>query len=385
MPSASPYSPPRFDPIGLDTTRLTTEVRARDLGGLVLTSPENVFYTTGFTTLPSAGNPILYGLRNRLPFFCHVDPEGRRTLLCWGFAAEGVEFGVDDIVGFGDRASALDALERVVRERSDPSKPLGIESSCSIEVADLLTRTSTAEQPLTTIDELMSSLRLIKSAEEVAHLRKSLMIVEQTVGELYDIMTPGMTRTDLIQEAKSRAFRLGATGIGHATFWFAQANPELAIPEPLIPGSLVTLDLGLMYEGYASDTRRYAYVGEAPSSLTQRYDVMVEIVDRIGEALTPGRTYKEVFDLAVLRYDESGLSPLGRFNHVGHNIGIETEEEWLDDRSDRTIESGMVINIELYSTAETGEQIGNEETYVIHDDGPERISELPRTIIALEL
>jgi hypothetical protein len=40
----------------------------------------------------------------------------------------------------------------------------------------------------------------------------------------------------------------------------------------------------------------------------------------------------------------------------------------------------MVITIELYSTAETGEQIGNEETYVIERGGPRRISVLPREI-----
>lgn len=384
MPSAETYVPPRFDPVGLDVDRLTAGVRERGLGGVVLTSPENVFYTTGFTTLPSAGNPILYGLRNRLPFYCHVDPDGRRTLLCWGFAAEGVELGADEVVGFGDRAGALEALERVTRERSDLSKPLGVESSCSVEVAQVIARAAGAF-PSVDADELLASLRLIKTDAEVALLRTSLEIVEQTVGELYDVMTPDMTRTDLIQEAKTRAFRLGATGIGHATFWFAQANPELAIPEPLVPGSLVTLDLGVMYEGYSSDTRRYAYAGEPPASLLERYGLMVEIVDKVGDALVPGRSYKEVFDIAVRLYDEAGFPPLGRFNHTGHNIGIETEEEWLDDRADRFVEPGMVINIELYSTAETGQQIGNEETYVITGTGPERISVLPRTIRALEV
>ena len=40
----------------------------------------------------------------------------------------------------------------------------------------------------------------------------------------------------------------------------------------------------------------------------------------------------------------------------------------------------MVINIELYTKAESGEQIGDEETYVIEHSGPRRISVLPREI-----
>ena len=44
----------------------------------------------------------------------------------------------------------------------------------------------------------------------------------------------------------------------------------------------------------------------------------------------------------------------------------------------------MVICIELYSIAETGQQIGDEETYVIEAEGPRRISVLPREIRVVE-
>jgi hypothetical protein len=40
----------------------------------------------------------------------------------------------------------------------------------------------------------------------------------------------------------------------------------------------------------------------------------------------------------------------------------------------------MVINIELYSHDDGGQQVGDEETYVIGPAGPERISLLPRVI-----
>ncbi len=70
-------------------------------------------------------------------------------------------------------------------------------------------------------------------------------------------------------------------------------------------------------------------------------------------------------DLARRLYTERGLKPLGRFNHVGHNIGLETEERWLDEDREAAVRAGMVINIELYTAAPTGEQIGDEETYII--------------------
>jgi Xaa-Pro aminopeptidase len=94
----------------------------------------------------------------------------------------------------------------------------------------------------------------------------------------------------------------------------------------------------------------------------------------------PGASFKELFTLAQEQYSRCGITPIGRFNHIGHNIGLETEERWLDNSASDRISPGMVINIELYSTADTGEQIGNEDTYVIAESGPERISRIPRQI-----
>ena len=370
----------RFHPIGLDKAKLRAQIREHDLGGMLLTSPENVFYTTGYTALPSSGNPILYTLRNRLPFFAYVDGDGRTTLLCWGFSTEGVDFGADALIGFNDFAGALRALRALLARQRVGGGRLGIESTCPYYVSRLIEETLPPAGAPAVVDGLMASLRLIKSPAEIALLRTSTEIIERTVGELYGVLRRDMSRVDLTREAKYRMIRNGATGISHITFSFAQANPEVAIAETLDEGRLVTLDLGGIYDGYCSDNRRYAYSGQIPRSLLERYDAMVEIVDAVGAALVPGTSYAALYALALECYERHGIAAHGRFTHVGHNIGLETEEQWLDDDPHSTVEAGMVINIELYSTAETGEQIGDEETYVVGPAGPERISVLPREI-----
>lgn len=371
---------PRFGTAGFDKHKLNALMQERGLGGILLTSPENVFYTTGYTTLPSAGNPILYTLRNRMPFFSYVDATGEVTLICWAFSAEGVEFGADAVVGFNDHAGALRALTTVLGERLDPSQTIGIESSCPYSIVQLLGEAGRAKQPPVIIDQILDRLRLIKTPTEIALLERSIQIVEQTVAELYGTLELGMSRLDLTREAKARMARNGAGGMSHVTFSFASENPEFAIDEPLKRGSLVTLDLGGVFEGYSSDNRRYAYGGPIPTSLQERYDAMVAIVDAVGAGLTPGASYGSLYRLALGQFAEHGIELLTRFTHTGHNIGIETEEQWLDESEDLMVEAGMVINIELYSIAETGEQIGDEETYVIEAAGPRRISLLPREI-----
>lgn len=48
-----------FLPVGLNRTRLTTMMQGRGLDGVFFSSPENVFYTTGYPCLPGSGNPII--------------------------------------------------------------------------------------------------------------------------------------------------------------------------------------------------------------------------------------------------------------------------------------------------------------------------------------
>ena len=227
---------------------------------------------------------------------------------------------------------------------------------------------------------MLDDLRLIKSPAEVALLKQSLLIVEKTCSELFDLLRVGMGRSELAREARYRLLRNGAEGISHITCSFTQANPEFDIDEPLEMGKLVTIDLGAIHGGYCSDNRRYAFAGKVPAEVADIHAKMVSMVDAVGAALVPGATFKDLMDLTRDLYRQNDLKPLGRFNHVGHNIGLETEERWLDDDADATIKAGMVINIELYTAASTGEQIGNEESYVIDERGPTQISALSRDI-----
>ena len=189
-----------------------------------------------------------------------------------------------------------------------------------------------------------------------------------------------MRRNELTREAKTRLMRNGADGISHLTFSFGQANPEFDIDEPLEVNRLVTLDLGGIYRGYCSDNRRYAFSGRVSDEMRERYEKMVAIVDTVGAALVPGTPYQSLMNLARRLYDHHGVPALPRFNHVGHSIGIETEERWVDDDPTALVEPGMVINIELYTPEPTCGQIGNEETFVVGPTGPNRVSRLPRVI-----
>ena len=54
-------------PLSFISTRAVEHMRDAGLDAMLFASPENVFYTTGYTALPSSGNPILYTLRIVFP------------------------------------------------------------------------------------------------------------------------------------------------------------------------------------------------------------------------------------------------------------------------------------------------------------------------------
>ncbi|HYP49081.1 MAG TPA: M24 family metallopeptidase [Thermoleophilaceae bacterium] len=365
-----------FPAIGFDAGDAAARLGELGVHGMLLASPENVFYTTGYTALPSSGNPILYTLRNRLPYFSYVDREGEVTLVCWGFSAEGVNFGADRIVGINTLAEALEAVGELARSKSDGT-PLGVESTAPRYLGELL-REASIETVV--VDRLIEDMRLIKKPEELELIRRSTAIIEDCVNQLYGVLEVGMSRADLMHRARTMLVEHGASGISHLTFTFGGSNPEIEIAEPLEAGALVTLDLGAIVGGYCSDNRRYAFMGELPEELRETYDTMVSIVDDVGAMLTPGMSHLEIFNRALELHEERGVPPLARFTHTGHNIGLETEERWLADAEDEVVEAGMAINIELYTNTGTHGQVGDEESYVVTDSEPERISVLPRVI-----
>ena len=376
MAAASPFHSTEvlFTPLGDRAPALGEAIGAQGLEAIVLTSPESVYYTTGYPTLPTAGNPILFALRNRLPPFAIVGRDGEVALGCWGFSVEGVALSVDRVIAFNDLAGAKDGLAGATRGLG----AVGIESTCPYFVSEIV-REQVGGGRMMLADQVVAGARLIKSGAEIERLAHSLEIVERTVGELWRELAIGTSRVALMEHAKRALLANGADGVGHVTFTFGTTNPEIALDEPFAPGSLAVLDLGAIVDGYCSDNRRYAYAGAVPAELAELHGTMVAIVDAVGAALAPGTPYREIQELARTLHREHGLPLMPRFTHAGHNIGLETEEEWIVDDSDATVRSGMVINIELYCTTADGRQIGDEETYVI-EDAPRRISQLPRAI-----
>ena len=357
---------------GVAKERLLAQVQAAGLDGMLLTSAENVYYTSGLPTLPGSGNPILFALKNQLPSFVYLDAAGSVTLFCWIGATLGFDFPVDEVRSFFNQESALEELADFLRATTQAGVHIGVESSCPLTVLRRIAEFAPLDA-LTIIDEQILALRLKKTGQEIAHIRDATRIVEATVADLRTHLRPGLSRLQLIQQAKRLMLEHGADGIGHTTIAFGTSNPEIAYDETLQANQLVTLDLGASTAGYSSDNRRLFYTGIIPHELHTLHTTMCEIVARVGQALKPGTTFGDLYTLAGDLYTAHDLPPF--FLSVGHSLGLQTEEVWISPDSSTTVQPGMVLNIELYTADTDGSNIGDEETFLVTDKTPLRLTQ----------
>ncbi len=371
-----------FKPVGLNKERLVALMAERKLDGLFLASPENVFYTTGYPTLPGSGNPIIYAMRNQFPFFSFADKSGNISLICWGGAAMGIEFGTEDVRPFFMYSMVADELTNLIKEKLQPGCTVGVESTFPFFATQLIWEHGKPASMLNA-DDVMSHLRIIKSPMEIEYIKRSTAIIDKTVIELADNLKLGMTRLDLIREAKYRMIKNGAGGVDHVTVAFGPANPEVALDEKLEKDQIVTLDLGASYEGYASDNRRLVYTGKVPDALKDTHQKLCWVVDEMGKALKPGKTFAELHAYAFELYAKVGVDPL--FLHAGHSIGLQVDEHWLLGDDPTPVQENMVLNIELYTTSNEGVMVGDEETFVVTRGDPIKLSTLPVNIIEKQL
>ena len=369
---------PGISSIGLDRTAAAKLIRKARVDGVLFTSPENVFYTTGAHTLPGTGNPILFALRSSLPTLSYVDAEGKVTLFVWIGAAMGIDYAETDVRTFIDRSGAEEELASFLKERVSGGARVGVESSCPFWALGLVEGVMGRENVLLA-DQIPFELRLVKSADELDLIWRSARIVEAAVSDLGERIRVGVSRLELAQDARRFLIERGATAVDHLTIAFGPSNPEVLTDEALREGQLVTLDIGAVLEGYVSDNRRLFYSGASvPEATRKLHSILVSIVDAVGAALKPGAAFSEVYALAVSLFEREGLQPM--FFHAGHSIGIQTEEAWISADSPLKVQEDMVLNIELYAPDESGVMVGDEETFVVGSEGGWRVTVSPREI-----
>ncbi len=175
---------------------------------------------------------------------------------------------------------------------------------------------------------------IYKSSAELDLMRQSSRIVAQILDELEPLVKPGIRTRDLDLYAEKRTRELGAAPAfkgyrGYPASVCVSLNEEIihGIPSGRIlqEGDIVSLDFGVLYEGFYSDSAITVPVGRVAEEALR---LVAAARTAFLEGLTMFREGNRLSDVsaAVQRSVEAeGFSVIRQF--VGHGIGRSLHEE----------------------------------------------------------
>ena len=323
--------------------RLRASLAARNLDGLLVSQPESRYYLSGYNghELPprdSAGYLVI----TAIDAVVLTDPRTTEQA-----EQEAPEFEVVTYAAgsLGPEALAKLATKLNVHRFAFESfhLPYFVYDRVRAELPD-----STELVPDTS---LLDDLRVIKDAEELAHLQEAIDVLDRCFAHVLERLEPGLTEREvarmvelyLIEHADGPSFpSIVASG--------PNASVPHAVPSDrrIREGEGIKIDIGALAGGYCSDMTRTVCLG-APSDprLGEIYAVVLEAQLRAERNLRPGMTGREGDALSRDVIAQAGYADA--FLHsLGHGIGLEVHERpWLSvSRGEEVLQPGMVFSVE---------------------------------------
>jgi Xaa-Pro aminopeptidase len=170
-------------------------------------------------------------------------------------------------------------------------------------------------------------LRLIKSAEELAWLRKGAAMTDGALQALIDQVQPGMREYELGAIVEHSALMAG--GLPHLCYLSSgsQEGAGACVPRQnlsqrvIARGDVVNTEISVSYWGYSGQMHRPIFVQAGPTTLYRKlWDTALEAYTRCVAALRPGATSEDILDAAAV-IAERGFTINDGFLH-GFGIGL---------------------------------------------------------------
>jgi Xaa-Pro aminopeptidase len=200
------------------------------------------------------------------------------------------------------------------------------------------------------VGSLVAKLRWVKDADEIRRMRAAAALgctlFERTLG----YMQAGMTETAVAAELEHAARLAGAEAMSFETI--VASGERSALPHgrassaKLPKRGFVTLDFGVVLDGYCSDMTRTVHMGRAQAGERDAYDAVLEAQETAVAAVRAGVAAGEVDEAARSVLRRSGLDRW--FTHsTGHGVGLEIHEgPRLAAKQTQALEAGMIVTIE---------------------------------------
>ncbi|HEX5493737.1 MAG TPA: Xaa-Pro peptidase family protein, partial [Mycobacteriales bacterium] len=236
---------------------------------------------------------------------------------------------------------------------------------------------------------VMCGLRIRKSAEEIAALRRAAHAIDRVHQRMGEWLRPGRTEA---QVGRDIAEAIVAEGHDATEFVIVASGPNGASPHHGVSdrmierGDPVVVDIGgITHDGYCSDsTRTYLAGGQPDPEFARYYQVLAHAQQAGRAAVRPGVDAQSIDAAAREVIADAGY---GEFfvHRTGHGIGLETHEEpYLVAGNTEPLAAGMVFSVEpgIYLPGRHGARI--EDIVACTQTGVDPLNVARRDLVILE-
>jgi Xaa-Pro aminopeptidase len=338
---------------------------AAGVDALVVTHGPDVRYLSGFTG--SSGAVALVGGRAVLftdgRYTSQAKAEAGGMRIAIDKRSPGVR-AVEWLAGVGVTRCGFDAGQTTVA---------GLEAMRKALVP--LLKSSARRGFLVANDGLVAKLREVKDDDEIARMRKAAALGCSLFEQVLEFVVAGATEAEVAAQLEFKARMAGAEAMSFETI--VASGERSALPHGRATGAklpkrgFVTMDFGVLLDGYCSDMTRTVHMGKGSKREWDVYHSVLEAQMAAVAAVRAGVRCGEVDEAARSVLRKAGLEKA--FSHsTGHGVGLEIHEgPRVASKQQQVLESGMVITIEpgAYLAGEFGVRI--EDMVLATADGGE--------------
>ncbi len=359
--------------------RLIDAMEAKGLDGMLLFQQESMYWLTGYDTFGFCFFQCLY-----------IGADGTMALLTRSADLRQAQHTsiLKDIRIWKDGKDANPSVDLVamVKDLGGTGKRLGVEYDAyglSHFQGKRLEAAFEGHGTLIDASDIVTRLRAIKSADEIAYVREAARLSDLADQAGIAAIHAGADEGEILAAQHNAIFANGGDYPANE-FIIGSGRDALlcrykAGRRALDANDQITLEFAGTFRHYHAALMRTVVVGQ-PRPLHLSYHAAAkEALLACEAALKPGATAGEVFAAHTTIFDAHGLNE-HRLNACGYSLGAKFTPSWMDwpmfyENNDWVIEPGMVMfahMILMDSASETAMCLGR--TYLVGETGAEALN-----------
>lgn len=380
LPFGLPFSPDEYK---ARLVKVRAAMAAADLDLLLVTSPENIYWLTGYRTtgyyvyqlliVPAEGEAIFVTSR--------LEGEAVRAL-SWIKRNRTVFMGDDEV------AISLDAARAVcptIRRFGYEDRGFWLPP----RILDAFREAFGLRAGLAA-GSILEDARRIKSPAEITFIREAARIASVGMAAGIAAVAPGRTENEIAGSVFAAMMAEGGEQPAGGPYVVAGARAAVThmLPEraEVKAGEPVYFEVGGCYRRYSGSVMRMACAGAPSNTMANRAAVMIEALESMIAAIRPGVASQDIDRAGRQVVAQAGFAACFR-HRAGYSLGAAFAPGWgeglvmdIAEGNERPLEPGMVFHLVPMAGFRGWGNMGFSETVLVTEEGCEILTDMPREL-----